>query len=317
MRLHPKVFRIAVTQEELDNFRLWLINKEMYFVGGASSLYVPKLWAKYLVTSINGRPTDVRHWFDTDGEYLLMSPGEAARTELAREFPELKRVGWSKYHARLFDWKPPIACMSPYRGEMVYTDLKSAYWQIYRRLTLDGGYPRGLGRLFLSPIADRLRDWKAARNAVIGTIRSRQAIGWRGTSPKFLKVTNPFLSPCRWATVMSILHEIAWKAISTGAIYVATDGFYHPSTHLAYWFQHWLVEDLGLQIRSEVDEAHFVCWGNYKFGQRETNLYKSGYGTFYKPVTNIKLPNCDDEDYFTNWWKGTALKWFNAMTTGS
>jgi hypothetical protein len=267
-------------------------------------MFVPKHKTKYLLNAADEEgKTTLCYWPNEEGETIPMTFGEVARTELKRAFPDLKRVGWQRPMVKYFDKNVPIGCWARYKGELIYTDLKAAYWQIYKHLWLNTCHPRGMGNLPLFDVAEKLKDVKPARNALLGTTRLRQAVAWRGFEPIYLRVKNPFLSPGLWVTVMNILHDIAGLAYLTGAIYVATDGYFHPveRSYGAALFQLEL-EQSGLDYRTEVKPGDIRGWANYKFGEKETYLYKAGKPSG-KWVEWSNLTSDNQGQHYLNWFR--------------
>src|SRR3989304_2615894 len=273
MTTHKKVDRIPCSSETFRNIRWMLQVKGIWFIAGINSLYVPSQGVKYLLLENRKGEKICRHWPDLEGDTVLMSPGEAARTELKREFPDLTRVGWQKSHVALFDARWPMYCIGPVaspRGQ--YVDLKGAYHTIYSRLWLDVSYPNGYGKLNLSNIAERLAGWKGARNSLIGVIRSREATGVRGFKSIPMSTTNPFLSPGLWAQTQAILNDIAHYAVKLGAVYVATDGYIFPTVRQSERFEEQLY-NWGLPHRTVKGDVDIKGWGCYRVGKKQNQSY--------------------------------------------
>lgn len=261
-----------------------LKNEGTYFVGGSNSIYVPKTKTKYLDRR------SCRPWMNVEGEIGLMAPGEAVRSELTREWPDLKRVGWSAGHISLLDFRSPLHYTGTAAGQMTYVDLDGAYCQIYENLWLDTSYPRGYyGRYPLANVATKLKDWKGARNALVGISRAREAVAYKGTRRIALKVKNRYLSPGLWATVQVILHMIANKAIDCGAIYVNVDGFIFPETDGTTMdeFLFWL-SGLGFRwsIRAQ-GIGEIVSWNNYQISTTRTKANKLGLTRNSREFSNV------------------------------
>jgi hypothetical protein len=302
MKIHPKPVRHLVSLEQYKMIRRVLQSRQIWFLAGIGSIFVPSRNEKYLIThNHRGKPL-IMEWPDLDGEMLWMSPGEAARTELKREFPELKKVGWKRGHTALFDWCWPMVFMGKWQGEGVYVDLVGAYHQIYTELWLDTAFPRGRGRLNLYPIATRLGKWKAARNSLLGITRSRISYGFRGGTSVQLRPSNPFLSPGLWATVQAVLNEVAWQAVKAGAVYVATDGYILPQGQKQKAFVSWL-EETGFVYREIAGEFKIKGWGCYSGPHKETVSYAARDYVGERQIRAIRLPFPDNELYITNWWK--------------
>lgn len=232
-----------------------------------------------------------------------MTPGEAARTELEREFPHVRKIGWPAKSITLLDWRWPMAYAGSQSGEFVYTDLVGAYHQIYRRLWLDCAWPRGRGTLTLRGIAGRLNQWKLARNSVIGIIRAREGAGYRGSVRYRLAMGNRFLSPHLWATVQGVLNEIAHRAIDNGAVYVNTDGYIHPVGSNVKSFQRWL-DDIGLKYRTLAGDGEIKGWGVYRVGERKTQHYANNATWKTAPFNTVRLPDNNNPTKLLYWWKG-------------
>ena len=280
------ISRVILSPKEFKTVRHNLHNEGAYFVGGSNSVYVPSHKAKYLMW--DETTNNLVDWPDEGGEVVKMTFGEAARTELKREWPELKRVGWPARLISLFDKTPPFACLCQYSGEVFHFDLIGAYWQIYRELWLDVAYPRGMGRKGLYELSCRVGRHKGVRNAVMGAIRARYASAWHGWQYSRLTVKNNFLSPCLWATVMDILHELAGLAIDCGAIYVATDGFIIPAglSGAAESFSE-VLSGFGLEYRVNVADCRIIGWGNYRVGEKKTASFSRGLWPEFKQVMNV------------------------------
>jgi hypothetical protein len=303
-----KVNRILVTHKSYKMVRQVLANRQIYFIAGLNSIYVPSRNEKYVVTHNHlGNPI-CREWPDLDGEMVMMPPGEAARTELKREFPDLKKVGWVGRHITLFDWRSPAYFFGPYRGEAVYVDMVSAYHQIYRRLWLDVGFTRGFGSLDLLPLANRLEIWKGARNAIMGIVRSRISYGWRGNSVIRLSIGNSFLSPHLWATVQSILNEVAFQALQCGCLYCATDGFIFPMSGKFREFVSFL-DDFGFRYRKESGDCRIIGWGNYRVGDKMTKRHLQIAVQGSRPFKSLSLVSQNDNLLLTRWWAKEVTKW--------
>lgn len=298
--------RIVVDRMQLRMVRSMLRTRNTYFMVGLNSIYVPSRQEKWLDKAV------VRDWPDLEGEIVPMTPGEAARTELRREFGELKRIGWKRDHVALLDARWPMYYSGKFFGDGVYIDIKSAYYQIYSRLWLDVCFPRGMGTLDLGPVGDRLKHWKPARNGVIGVCISRNATGIKG--PRRIKVptTNPFLSPHLWATIQGILNELAMAAIELGAVYVATDGYIFPSHKPWDVFKRFLKE-IGLQFHFKHTDIDIRGWSSYRVGQfKETVPYTKGEQGGQGRVYQVEMP-MGEPMALVDWWANSIPKYRGIM----
>ncbi len=290
--------RYYVTGREMRSVMSHLQNEGTYFLAGSNSIYVPKGKVKYIDKSV------CKPWPNLEGEVGLMAPGEAVRTELMREWPDLERVGWSGKQVGLLDWRSPLKYTGPASFPMIYVDLDGAYLQIYERLWLDTTFPRGYyGRYPLSNVASRLKVWKGARNSLIGICRSRDAVAYKGRKRLQIKMKNKYLSPGLWATTQAILHWVASMAIYCGAIYVNVDGYIFPKLDVGLVDEFLLrISDLGLRwsIRAE-GEGEIVSWNNYRVGHSQTQAYKLGLIQKGKEFSNVVDHNGDE---WENYWTG-------------
>lgn len=277
-----QIRRVVVTEKDLRLLRDELIASETYFIGGTASVYVPSKRTKWM------NQNSTMHWPDVAGIPTLMTPGEAARTELDRAFPNHRRVGWTRPMIRLFDWRSPMHYGGPQMGEFIMIDLKSAYYQVYRLLWLDVPFPRGFGSKALLPVAEALKEWKAARNSVVGVCASREAIGIKGQERKVLKIKNKYLSPGLWATVQAVLHAIATLALHHGAVYINTDGYIFPLSSSWNDFCEGLMQiDFEFEFRA-IGDGMISGWNSYKVDDKSTHIHRLGLGPSAKEFSNVQ-----------------------------
>ncbi len=282
------VSRFYVTGREMRDVMTHLQREGTYFLAGSNSIYIPKGKVKYLDKSV------CKPWSNLEGDVGLMAPGEAVRAELAREWPQLKRVGWSSKQVSLLDARSPLHYTGQHVGPMIYIDLDAAYSQIYEALWLDTTYPRAYyGRYPLDGVAKRLALWKAARNSLVGICRSRDAVAYKGAKRIRIKMKNKYLSPGLWSTVQSILHMVASKAVDCGAIYINVDGYVFPggADEFCTPFLFWLSE---LQFRWSIrstGSGEIVSWNNYQIGSTRTQANRLGLIQNSKEFSNVNNSN--------------------------
>lgn len=287
--------RIMVTSTELARAIINCRHNKMGAIVGNSTLYVPKLKCKFV-----DRAATVE-WPDLNGVMVLMTKGEAARTELDRAFPGLRRVGWFGPMISLFDKLPPMYYTGPGSFRGYYVDLKGAYWTIYQKLWLDTCYPRGMGQLSLCPVALATGTNKAVRNAVIGVISGRYVTMLKkdGTM-KQVKSRNKYLSPCLWGTIQDILHDIAYLAVRAGARYICTDGYLFPDQSGVDEFIARL-ELYGFRLHVTRGDIDIKGWGIYKVGNaKETARYRSSSAAIVSQFSNLY----HTERNTVTWWSG-------------
>lgn len=284
--------RIYFTPTQLDDLYRELQHKEIYFIDGQSSMWVPSQKTKYLDI------TQCKEYPDLDGVMMLLTPGEAARIELERNFG-LPRMIIKRKHLNRLDISPPRY----FGGKMIvgddlhYYDLEGAYAQIYRVLSLDIVYPRGMGELELDPVGGALAGWKTARNSVVGVTRSKTVTSVKGKEVKEQKFKNPFFNPDLWVHIQMILHEIAGQALKEGAIYVSTDCYIFRRTRQSDNFRDYL-RQFSLKYHYYGGSGFVSGWASYKVGTRATKLGVRETGN----VTNIVK-----SEGFMEWWS----KWKN------
>lgn len=282
-----------VTSSELAAAVVNCQRNKMGAICGNSSVYVPKLKVKFV------DKTAVIPWPDLSGEVVEMTKGEAARTELDRAFPGLKRVGWPGGLITLFDKYPPMYYTGPATFDGWYIDLKGAYWTIYRRLWLDTAWPRGRGSKPLCGVAEQVKNHKGVRNAVIGVISGR----WVTMVKKTGKITqvkrhNKYLSPGLWGTIQDILHDLAELAILHGAVYICTDGYLFPFHSAADEFAAKL-QNYGFTLHQHRGEIDIKAWGIYKVGNaKETARYRGSSAAIVSQFSNIY----HEERNTVAWW---------------
>lgn len=285
--------RILLPKDRFERIRRFAIHKGYYFFAGASSISIPKRGEKYILED------KAIEWADKHGEMIMMTAGEIARVELARTFPTLSRVGWTSRHIRYFDIAPPTFFLRPEKGSLCYVDLKAAYWQIYQKLWLDVHVPRGRGKLSMLPLAKRLGTCKPARNAVIGVIRSRNSMAFKGKKRIFFKAENRFLAPELWATIQFILHELAVFAKVNNAVYCSTDGYIFRSDEAGLTDFLSMLRVCNLEHTIREGEGEVIGWGRWKIGDKETKIFKMGpTGS----LSNLQLFTKEEPVMFLDWW---------------
>jgi len=150
-------------------------------------------------------------------------------------------------------------------------------------------------------IADSLKEWKAARNSLIGIVAAREALGVRGYRSIHLKTKNPYLSPGLWATIQAILNELAFQAECCGAIYIATDGYIFKDDLQAQHFEETLY-DMSLQYRKSSGYVNIKNWGAYKVKGKETESYKRFSGHPARAFRAIRVHDIRFPNHISRWW---------------
>lgn len=251
--LLPDAFRVN---------RQTLIDSETYFIDGSDAIFCPMHNTRYI------DQTSCDEWPDLDGEVMLMTPGEVARTELTRAFPE------AKFRARKSDFKlldisqPMYFTGHQYHGPMYYLDLVGAYASIYRWLTLDCCWPRGVGEMWLGPVAARLWYNKPARNSLVGLTRTHNLTGVKGKKSTNVHFINRFFNPALWHTVLQVLHDLASRALRYGCIYISTDCYIFRKERDYRKMADYLAS-LCFDTHRYEGDGHIWGWGSYSLPGRK------------------------------------------------
>jgi hypothetical protein len=267
-------YRSVMDTVQLREHKKQLIKDGITFVEGTDSIYMLSSRVKII-----NRDTAV-YWPTLDGKVVLMTPGEVARTELRREFGDYKRF-YKKAdfdrEKKLLDTPPPYFWDGiPVKNKpLFYVDLSAAYWQIYQWLTLDMVHPLGMGDKHFYHLAHRLKEFKLARNSIIGITRTCKMSVWKKGEPIEQGFTNPYYNPAIWATVQGIMHELAWTARTHGAAYIAVDGYIFCSPLDFGWFTAFL-DDMGFTYKTEKGEGYILGWSVYSVGNKATRGRSKG-----------------------------------------
>lgn len=249
-------------RDELIEKEKWLRDHKVYFILGHDSIFVPSEKASYIDVTL------CQEWPDLDGVMETMTASEAARTELQRVYPYwTSRVRKTEFS--LLDVSPPMFYDGRVRHQdLWYCDLAGAYYQVYRKLFLDQCWPRGIGELPLLEVADRLKNWKRARNSLIGLTRSHSLIAAEGYHDREVKFHNKYFQPHLWASVQYVLHTLAAQAIARGCIYSNVDSYIFPKRR--YWLTFKaLLDGYGFTYHQEEGEGYIRAWGEYRVGKKK------------------------------------------------
>jgi hypothetical protein len=274
-----KVKNVFLDHENYIAYRAMLRNEmpDLSWQDSASCVYIPS-WGE--------RVHDASLCQDNRGA------GELAFEVMKSVYPNIK-LRWTGEEMKMLDRQSPRFFNTQYiNGWLGYIDIKSAYWQFYKRLYLDGRRPlKGL-RLPLLPIAQQLEFNKGARNAVVGIARSTHMKWCKGVEVKKVKKYNRYLSPLLWYHVQGILQYIASiMVLQFGAVYICTDSYVF-NTSMGYmgalvWFS-----EMGIDIHfTEAERANIWGWGSYSIGQQETKEIEK--------LTSVAINSLDlqEDDY--------------------
>lgn len=253
---------IYLLPDALEEVRRVLGREETYYLEGTDSIFVPSLNTRYV------DQTRCEEWPDIDGVVRSMTAGEIARTELERAFPNTN-LRARKSDFKLLDISQPMYYQGQYHGPMYYVDLRGAYASIYRWLTLDVVWPRGMGEMPLAPVAARLWDNKRARNSLVGTTRNHEQLAIKGRKCWYVHFHNRYFNPALWHTVLTVLHDIAGIALKNGAIYVSTDCYIFKKSRPFVHFCDYLHDALQFDLHVYTGDGHIWGWGSYELPGRK------------------------------------------------
>lgn len=257
--------RVLLYKDEICIKEKHLRDHNIYFINGIDSLYVPSEHTSYI------NFTRAEQWPNLDGVVLYMTASEAARTELQRIYPTFNsRV--RKVEFALLDISPPIWYDGSTRyGDLFYLDLAGAYYQVYRKLTLDVVWPRGMGEYPLMEVAERLANWKRARNSLVGLTRSHTLSASEGWVDKEVKFHNKYFNPHLWHCVQQILHTLTAQAVTRGCVYSNVDSYIF-TRHRYYQQFKGILDDYGFSYHVEQGDGYIRAFGDYKVGNKKTRV---------------------------------------------
>ncbi|MFW5692451.1 MAG: hypothetical protein ACOCX3_03785 [Chloroflexota bacterium] len=195
----------------------------------------------------------------------------AAPTEWARSY-----LMW-KFKRRPVRLRTQInACLMPERvpprfslpgsySDMVYVDLKAAYWSMLKIFGWNTDYNPGQWW----GLGDTLRDWfledhKLARNMLVSAVTVSHVCCWQGGALFWRKFNNPLANAPLWAAVQDTLHLIAGYAVRAGAVYVHTDGYIMPRRSVEGFADRLSMIGLGVGEKYSGDVAIYGV-GRYQF----------------------------------------------------
>lgn len=160
---------------------------------------------------------------------VTMTPTDAARYYLAYRFPKQLKARM----VQIEHWKPrrhqPMLALPDIYRDMVYLDLKSAYWSILQVVGWDVEYfPDMIVR------GQDVNDFpypenKIARNSLVSLGLPTPAFVWQNGTIKEVN-TKKTVNLSLWTVVQDILAAIANEMWELGAVYINTDGYILPAS---------------------------------------------------------------------------------------
>lgn len=207
------------------------------------------------------------------GQIEFMLPGRCARLYLEHYHTPPKTT---RKQRELSISAPMFYTGKFFSLPLVYIDIKSCYWQFYKRLWLDIIWPRGKGRQSLSIVADKLSSWKRARNAIPGLTYSQSIkICPAKNDSREQYCNNKWLNPALWYHLNYMLHELANLALQYGVVYIASDGFIFPVKSSWQKFKADL-DSLSLKYEIIYGQGDIINWQSYRlYGYNQDNKQKT------------------------------------------
>lgn len=263
------------------------IRQERIFEGaycGTYSLTVPRLKTTYVSQS--------HLWYGQP-----VSASAVARRILAHGLKQLnrKRIPWNKQVFPMLSLQQPMYAMPTDRVvDLYYFDIKSCFYAIYSRLTLDfwfhGNFAHWGDLRFTDFMPKDLVLYKLCRNSLVGVMRCATSHRVRGGKIVELNTTNSVLSPCHWGFIAHLLHAIAQYALLCGAIYYNTDGAIFPTLEAGLRWVDFVrslgfTADLKAQGKGEIRAIGSYDIGLQRVGSRVTK--KEPYNNLFAPSDKI------------------------------
>lgn len=227
--------------------REWITDKDFLLKALDDPLFEGAIIGSYSIYNVRNRTCYV--YQDRDSFKVPVSP-----TSVARKIIE----GWLSFDNRkcypkaMRDKEIPLLSAplfaQPYQGELIYLDLKKAFFQIYSKMPIYMGRIRGnwtISPPWIFPMLPcDLMTHKLTRNAIVGN--------WRATTITRIKSGRivrqdshvPTANFVAWNFVQSVLNYFADIALQCGAVYVHTDGYIFPN-HSGYLDFEGHLSDLG------------------------------------------------------------------------
>lgn len=201
--------------------------------------------------------------------------GEQTESEIARDYLMVKYGAPPKIRKAQLDElkkprKAPLMSIPGYYPDMVYVDIKSAYFSIMRIVGWDVDYMPGKWLTFRSDVEDfPAPDLKVARSTLLSSCQSANIGVWTGERIITEKTGNGLLNSALWACVFDVLNGVAADMLDIGAVYAHTDGYILPRARAEQAIDK--IREWGLlgTIKKQGD-AHITTVGVYRIGEHQT-----------------------------------------------
>jgi hypothetical protein len=198
------------------------------------------------------------------------TPGEITRDYLDWKYPKRLRCVTDQWRALTVHRAYPCFARPGAYDDMVYLDIKSAYWSILSIFGWDADYFPGRWLGVRSNVFDfPLQDNKPARSGLVTAGLSSPTRFWTGSALQWRTTENKHVNLGLWALVQDVLHGVADDMLGLGAVYVHTDGYIIPAENLAQGSE--ILNDWGLRgnVKAHGD-ANVLGVGSYRVGDFQT-----------------------------------------------
>lgn len=226
-------------------------------------------------------------WFPDEGGTV----GDIVRQYISANYQWPYRRRNVEDHHRAY-WKayPIPQLFRPFKGQAVYIDLKSAFWQIVQRFGVQpaiklnpgdpDGKPKYLGYSYAAdfPQAERVKPVRALLNVHgIGTTYTVK----RDDKIQKLPLPTLYKNTDLYAVTVWTLRNIARRARQMGAVYIMSDGFIFPLSREGAFMNYLKSEGWDYAIKA-VGYCETYGVGAYAIGDKSTK--RTGNG---KPYANV------------------------------
>lgn len=242
---------------------------------GTFAWKIPDLGVRYIKKSNAVYIRD--DWFEP--------PTAITRAYLDLKFP--KRLRASGAQAReLNNWiSAPLMTKPGVYKDMVYVDVKSAYWSIVRRYGWNVDYFPNRWLLHGADCGDfPLPDNKIARNCLLSFCLPTTARIWNGQKFETKSSRNNHLNLGLWRLTQDILHSIAAFCAVCGGVYTHTDGHCIPIRNEEIVGQYIRRFGIDYSVKGRGD-CILTGFASYIIGEKRTKHFHTSFDTSY---TNLR-----------------------------
>lgn len=242
-------------------------------------------------TSTNKRLISSRHAVDVLG--VKMTPADIAREYLYFRYGNQRRRMHTDAYCKCFKphHKSPPLYAVPTVGELVYLDIKSAYWSILSTVGWDVDYhPDEFIGVRSSNDDFPFREHKLARNILVSTGLPSRVQVWTGKRIISINGRNKLYNGVLWCFVQDVLNGIAHDMVSIGAVYVHTDGFIFRQSDEQYAREIAAAWGLPLGVKYRGEGEVFGVSNYWIKGKKQRNP-RSAHRTGFSKIQTCEKPD--------------------------